>query len=81
MSMTASTMSFHDEVAFLPAQSGAKPAVIVIMRPPNIVVCVIVIERVWYSASVMIGSNCPSLGPKCMELKGGSLAHETETWK
>ena len=84
MSMTASTIYLHDGVAFSPALLGAKPfwreqAVIVIMRPPNIVVCVIVIERVWYFAGKMIGSNRPSLRPKCMELKGGSLVHESET--
>ena len=55
MSMTASTIYLHDGVAFSPALLGAKPfwreqAVIVIMRPPNVVVCVIVIERVWYFA-------------------------------
>lgn len=55
---------------------------IVIMRPPpSFVVCVIGIERVWYFARKMIGSNRPSLGPKCMELKGGSLVHESETWE
>lgn len=87
ISMTASTIYFHGEVAFLPALLGARPfwrkqVVIVIMRPPNIAVCVIGTERVWYFArKKWLDQTVSIFGAKCMELRGGSVVQESETWE